>query len=61
VKDGEFGRLYVTYDVTAHTAQERIALLVLILGLAAIIAMAAWPPSACPAGWSVRCVNLRAA
>jgi signal transduction histidine kinase len=42
VKDGEFGRLYVSYDVTAHTAQERIALLVLILGLAAIIAMAAW-------------------
>jgi len=42
VKDGEFGRLYVTYDVTAHTAQERIALWVLILGLAVIIAMAAW-------------------
>ncbi len=42
VKDGEFGRLYVTYDVTAHTGQERIALLVLILGLAAIIVMAAW-------------------
>jgi signal transduction histidine kinase len=42
VKDGEFGRLYVTYDVTAHTLQERVALLVLMLGLAAIIAMAAW-------------------
>lgn len=42
VKDGDFGRLYITYDVTAHTVQERIALVVLMLGLAAIIAVAAW-------------------
>ncbi len=42
VKDGDFGRLYITYDVTAHTVQERIALVVLMLGLAAIIAVAGW-------------------
>jgi signal transduction histidine kinase len=42
VRDGEFGRLYVTYDVTAHTSQERIALLILVLGLATVIAVAAW-------------------
>lgn len=41
VRDSEFGRLYMTYDVTTHSRQEMIALLVLGLGVVAIVAVAA--------------------
>jgi len=37
VRDSEFGRLYITYDVTTHATQENIALAVLALGVAAIV------------------------
>jgi signal transduction histidine kinase len=40
VRDGDFGRLYITYDVTTHATQESIALLVLALGVAAIVTLA---------------------
>lgn len=40
VRDGEFGRLYITYDVTTHATQENIALFVLALGVAAIVLIA---------------------
>jgi len=40
VRDGDFGRLYITYDVTTHARQESIALLVLALGVVAIVAIA---------------------
>lgn len=42
VRDGDFGRLYITYDVTTYVRQERIALLVLVLGVIAIVAVAGW-------------------
>src|SRR5690606_27347380 len=37
VRDGDFGRLYITYDVTTHARQELLAILVLVLGVAAIV------------------------
>lgn len=40
VRDGDFGRLYITYDVTTHSRQEWIAVFVLALGVAAIVALA---------------------
>jgi signal transduction histidine kinase len=40
VRDSEFGRLYITYDVTTHATQEQIALVVLALGVAAIVLIA---------------------
>lgn len=40
VRDGDFGRLYITYDVTTHARQEAIAVLVLVLGVAAIVVLA---------------------
>lgn len=40
VRDGDFGRLYITYDVTTHARQELIAILVLVLGVAAIVLLA---------------------
>jgi signal transduction histidine kinase len=42
VRDGDFGRLYITYDVTTHARQESIALLVLTLGVIAIVILAGW-------------------
>jgi len=42
VRDGEFGRLYITYDVTDHERGQRIALLILIVGVAAILALTTW-------------------
>jgi signal transduction histidine kinase len=42
VRDGDFGRLYITYDVTAYARQESIALLVLALGVIGIVAIAGW-------------------
>jgi signal transduction histidine kinase len=40
VRDGNFGRLYITYDVTTYATQEKIALLVLGLGVVAVVIMA---------------------
>ena len=42
VRDGEFGRMYVTYDVTDHERAQRIALLVLIAGVCAVLALTTW-------------------
>lgn len=42
VRDGDFGRLYITYDVTTHARQELIALAILALGVAAIVLLAGW-------------------
>lgn len=41
VRDGDFGRLYITYDVTAYATQDAIALLVLAIGVSAIVIVAA--------------------
>jgi signal transduction histidine kinase len=41
VRDGEFGRLYITYDVTPQLLRERVAVMLLALGLAATVIMAA--------------------
>jgi signal transduction histidine kinase len=41
VRDGEFGRLYITYDVTPQLIRERVAVLLLALGVAATVIMAA--------------------
>ena len=40
VRDGDFGRLYITYDVTNHVRQERIAIIVLALGVVTIVVTA---------------------
>src|SRR5690606_1431939 len=40
VRDGDFGRLYITYDVTTHARQEWIAVFVLAFGVAMIVALA---------------------
>jgi signal transduction histidine kinase len=40
VRDGDFGRLYITYDVTTHARQEAIAILVLALGVTSIVILA---------------------
>src|SRR5690606_15981789 len=40
VRDGDFGRLYITYDVTTHARQELIAILVLAVGVACIVLLA---------------------
>src|SRR5262249_50751060 len=40
VRDGDFGRLYITYDVTNYARQEWIAVLGLALGVAAIVIVA---------------------
>lgn len=42
VRDGDFGRLYITYDVTTHARQELIAVLILALGVVAIVVIAGW-------------------
>ena len=41
VRDSDFGRLYITYDVTTYATQEAIALLVLAIGVIAIVIVAA--------------------
>jgi signal transduction histidine kinase len=46
VRDGDFGRLYITYDVTTHARQEVIAILVLALGVTAIVVLAGLAASA---------------
>lgn len=45
VRDGDFGRLYITYDVTTHARQELIAILIIALGVVAIVAVAGWAAS----------------
>lgn len=40
VRDSDFGRLYITYDVTTHAAQELVAIAVLTLGVVAIVVVA---------------------
>ena len=42
VRDGDFGRLYITYDVTTHARQELIAILIIALGVVAMVAIAGW-------------------
>jgi len=42
VRDGDFGRLYITYDVTTHAHQELIAILIIAIGVIAIVAVAGW-------------------
>ncbi len=42
VRDGDFGRLYITYDVTTYARQENIAVLILALGVLAIVVTAGW-------------------
>ena len=46
VRDGDFGRLYITYDVTTYATQDAIALLVLAIGVIAIVIVAALAASA---------------
>jgi signal transduction histidine kinase len=46
VRDSDFGRLYITYDVTTYATQEAIALLVLAIGVIAIVIVAALAASA---------------
>jgi signal transduction histidine kinase len=41
VRDGDFGRLYITYDVTTYATQDALALLVLVIGVIAIVVVAA--------------------
>lgn len=40
VRDGDFGRLYITYDVTTYARQETIAIIVLVLGVTSIVLLA---------------------
>lgn len=40
VRDGDFGRLYITYDVTTYATQEKIMLLVLGLGVVGVVLIA---------------------
>jgi signal transduction histidine kinase len=42
VRDGDFGRLYITYDVTTHARQELIAILIIALGVVGIVVVAGW-------------------
>jgi signal transduction histidine kinase len=42
VRDGDFGRLYITYDVTPHADQERFSIIVVSLGVLAIVVIAGW-------------------
>lgn len=42
VRDGEFGRLWITYDVTRHAQQERTSILQVSLGVLAIVGIAGW-------------------
>jgi len=42
VRDGRYGRMVITYDVTRHERQEKFAVLVMALGLAALLTMTAW-------------------
>lgn len=53
VRDGEFGRLYVIYDVTTQLVEQRVAALFLAVGLGATVFLTAWVAY----GWSGRLVG----
>jgi signal transduction histidine kinase len=40
VRDGNFGRLYITYDITTYATQEKLALLALGLGVLGVVIIA---------------------
>lgn len=42
VRDGEFGRLYITYDVSEHERGQRIATAILVLAVAGILVLTTW-------------------
>jgi signal transduction histidine kinase len=42
VRDGDFGRLWITYDVTPQLMRERITVALLVLGLTATVLITAW-------------------
>jgi signal transduction histidine kinase len=42
VQDTEFGRLYITYDITAQLVEQRVAAVILAVGLLATIILTAW-------------------
>lgn len=42
VRDGDFGRLWITYDVTPQRMRERVAVTLLVLGLTATVLITAW-------------------
>ena len=42
VRDGDFGRLWITYDVTPQLMRERVAVTLLVLGLTATVLITAW-------------------
>jgi len=53
VRDGEFGRLYVIYDVTTQLVEQRVAAIFLAVGLAATVFLTAWVAY----GWSGQLVG----
>ena len=42
VRDTEFGRLYITYDVTTQLGEQRVASIILAVGIVATIILTAW-------------------
>ena len=42
IRDGSYGRMVITYDVTLHERQEKIAVMIMVLGLGALLIMTAW-------------------
>jgi signal transduction histidine kinase len=42
IQDSDFGRLYITYDVTDHEKSRRWALLILMTGVVAVLAITTW-------------------
>jgi len=42
VRDGEFGRLYITYDVSEHERGQNIATAILVIAVAGILALTTW-------------------
>jgi signal transduction histidine kinase len=42
VRDGDFGRLWITYDVTPQRMRERVTVAMLVLGLTATLLITAW-------------------
>jgi signal transduction histidine kinase len=42
VRDGSFGRLYITYDITSQVRAERVAIVLLVIGLTVTMLLTAW-------------------
>lgn len=42
VRDGDFGRMWITYDVTPQMMRERVAVTLLVLGLTFTVLITAW-------------------